>query len=242
VKHINWQQLPINCKLDNDRVHLWRVNLQVAPEQITKFTEILSEDEKLRANSFKFVEHKNRFIVARGYLREIISYYLQISSQEIVFQYSDRGKPIIKNSQNSNLQFNVSHSQDLALYAFTQNHLIGVDLEYLRNNVECAKIAQRFFTSTESQLINSLPQDKQPQTFFHFWTIKEAYLKATGEGLVGGLDTVEITIDSSDEVIIKAIDNNWFFSSFIPQDDFMATVAINIRATELTIKYFTFNN
>jgi 4'-phosphopantetheinyl transferase len=244
MKVVNWNEPFIDLTLSANEVHLWRVNLQILNKQITEFTYILSEDEKVRANNFKFAEHQNRFIAARGFLRQIISYYLKISNREIVFQYSDRGKPII---QNNNLQFNVSHSQDLALYAFTNKHLIGIDLEYLRSNVECAKIAQRFFTSTESQLINSLPKDKQHQTFFHFWTVKEAYLKATGEGLVGGLDTVEVDLESDTEIIIKAIakqatkNNNWFFSSFIPEKDFIATVAINTRETDLTIKYFTLN-
>jgi 4'-phosphopantetheinyl transferase len=248
MKVVNWEYPSTKLNLLENEVHIWLVNLKISNKQITELTHILSQDEKVRANSFKFAEHKNRFITARGSLRQIISYYLQISSQEITFKYSDRGKPII---QNSNLQFNISHSQDLALSAFTNKHLIGIDLEYLRNNVECIKIAQKFFTSTESQLINSLPEDKQQQTFFHFWTVKEAYLKATGEGLVGGLDTVEIDLnvdlDSDAEVRVKAIakqltkNNNWFFSSFIPEKDFIATVAINTRETDLTIKYFTLN-
>lgn len=242
---INWEHPSTKLKLLDNQVHLWLVNLNISNKQIAEeLTNILSPDEMARADRFRFEEHKNRFIAARGFLRKIISYYLQISSREITFKYSDRGKPELANN---NLKFNLSHSQDTALYALTNNNLIGIDLEYLRSNVECDKIAQRFFSPAESELINSLPPKQKTQTFFHFWTIKEAYLKATGEGLVGGLETVKIDLNGDAEVIVKAIANNsteannWFFSSFIPQNDFIASVAINTRETALTIKYFSLN-
>lgn len=244
MKIINWEQPSEEIVLLDDEIHLWRVNLDISSEKIAELSNNLSLDEIARANHFKFEEHKNHFIAARGFLRQIISNYLQILSNEIVFNYSDRGKPSI---QNDNLQFNISHSQDLALYAFCHNHLIGVDLEYLRDDVEYDKIAQRFFTPAESEFISKLSLAKQKQTFFHFWTIKEAYLKATGEGLGGGLETVEIDCNADLEVQVKAIfksglqNNDWFFSSFIPQNDFIATVAINTDETELKIKYFALN-
>ena len=256
MKNINWQQPPIDLKLLDNEVHLWCENLEVSAAQIEQLTTILSQDEKERANRFRFAEHRHRFIAARGYLRQILSRYLNLSSKEIVFNYSDRGKPEISPEiSHCKLQFNVSHSQDVALYGFTNYNLIGIDIEYLRSNFECDKIAQRFFTAAESQLINSLNQEQQNKLFFHLWTAKEAYLKATGEGLVGGLETVEVEVNSDLDLIVKAISkrsasqtaekteeaSNWFFSSFMPQNNFIATVAVNNKQQILTIKQFTLN-
>lgn len=244
MKIINWQKPPIKLKLLNNEVHLWLANLNISSQDIARLTNTLSTDEIARANGFRFDRHKNRFIAARGYLRQILSSYLQKSSEEITFEYSDRGKPKLLNT---NLQFNVSHSQDIALYGFTNHNLIGIDIEYLRSNVECAKIAKRFFNEREYQIINNLSPEKQAQAFFQFWTIKEAYLKATGEGLGGGLETVEIEFNYNLETKIKAIannkiePNNWFFKSFIPERDFVATVAVNTKQLPLDIKYYALN-
>ncbi|VEP18946.1 4'-phosphopantetheinyl transferase HetI [Hyella patelloides LEGE 07179] len=244
-RDLNWEKPPSSLKIfNNNQVHLWRANLKIPTKQITELNNILSLDEKERAERFRFPQHRNRFVAARGFLRQIISGYLNIASQEIVFSYGGRGKPKLANS---NLQFNISHSQDIALYAFTNHQLIGIDVEYLRSNVECHKIAQRFFTSAESQLITSLSKEKQTQTFFHLWTVKEAYLKAIGEGLVGGLETVEIDVNQTSKLKILAISgeqakaDNWLFSSFIPHNDFIATVAINTQEQALKSKNFALN-
>lgn len=247
MKCVNWKSPPLNLEklnlLDN-QVHLWRANLDISASEIEQLKNILSTDEKDRAERFKFVQHQNRFIAARGFLRKIINYYLSIPQQDILFKYSDRGKPKLPYN---NLQFNLSHSQNIALYAITKHKLIGIDIEYVRSDVDCYKIAERFFNTREYQLIKNLDRAKQAQTFFHFWTIKEAYLKATGEGLVGGLDAVEINLDRESNINILGIAketiaaNNWFFDSFIPQDDFIATVAVKNQQQPLTIKQYTLN-
>ena len=249
MKIIHWKKSFTNLKLLDNEVHLWLINLNISSQEIERLINTLSPDEIARADRFKFAEHRRRFIAARGYLREILNSYLQESCRgkrhfALTFSYSDRGKPKLPNT---NLQFNVSHSQDIALYGFTKNNLIGIDVEHICGNVECDKIAERFFNEREYQIINDLSKEKQAQTFLQFWTIKEAYLKATGEGLGGGLKTVEIEFNSDLSAEVKAIansstePNNWFFESFIPESDFVATVAINTGGAVLDIKYYTLN-
>ena len=249
MKIIRWRKPFNNYKLSDNEIHLWLANLNISSQEIERLKNTLSVDEIARADRFKFEEHRRRFIAARGYLREIIGGYLPQYCRgkrhfSLTFKYSDRGKPKLPNT---NLQFNVSHSQNIALYGITKNNLIGIDVEYLRSNVECDKIAKRFFNEREYRIINSLSKEKQTQTFFQFWTIKEAYLKATGEGLGGGLETVEIDFNSDMEVEVKAVandtakPNNWFFESFIPEKDFVATVAVNTGGVNLEIKYYTLN-
>ena len=240
---INWEKPLFNLKLLDNEVHLWKANLKISRQQIKELNNSLSADEKARAERFHFPEHRNRFIAARGFLREIISSYLEVASQEIIFNYSDRGKP---NLSNNKLQFNISHSQDIALYGFINNCLIGIDVEYLREDLKCDQIATRFFSDRESQLIKSSTKEQQTETFFHLWTAKEAYLKATGEGLIGGLDTVEIEIKSTSEVKLLAsgdgkILDDWFLYSFIPHQNFIANLAINTKNPSLKIKSFVLN-
>ena len=220
-----WNLPPHNLGLKSDEVHIWCANLNLSAIEISKLTNILSTDERDKANKFRFEKHRNRYTVARGRLRQLLANYLHISAKDIQFEYSDRGKPSLSNycSQDS-LQFNVSHSQNLALYAFTYHHRVGIDLEYLRVGNDAAQIARRFFSPQEYELIASLEKNRQQEIFLHIWTIKEAYLKATGEGLSGSLDTSEVSFQGEMPIGLKAA--NWLVHSFIPADDFIATVAV----------------
>ena len=95
MKHLDWNQPPLQLNLLDKEVHLWRANLDLPESKIEELQSILSDDEQSRANRFKFAQHRHRFIAARGFLRKILSNYLQINPESILFQYGDRGKPKI---------------------------------------------------------------------------------------------------------------------------------------------------
>jgi 4'-phosphopantetheinyl transferase len=120
-----WQEPPSQPILASNRVHVWRASLNLPIDKIEQLATSLSTDELARANKFHFLEHKNRFIAARGTLRLLLGNYLQMSPNKLEFEYSDRGKSRLAASMsNSSLQFNVSHSQEYALYVFTNHQLI----------------------------------------------------------------------------------------------------------------------
>ena len=114
--------------ISTDEVHLYFISLDPSGDRLEKLASLLSEDEIIRANRYHFPEHKRRFLVARGCLREILGSYLAISPEKIEFIYSERGKPSI----NYQLQFNLSHSEDMAICGLTLTARIGVDLEKMR--------------------------------------------------------------------------------------------------------------
>lgn len=228
-----WQNPAPNLVLLDDEIHVWRANLNLATQHIEKLESVLSEDEKLRANRFKFSKHRQRFIAARAILRQLLARYLEVSANKINFTYNPHGKPELGSCFNNiHLQFNISHSEDLALYSFNYEQKIGIDLEYLRENVDYKSIAQRFFCETEFQLIASCIDEQQQERFYQLWTAKEAYLKATGIGLGGGLETSEIKLDPEDNIYLHSISNkletasNWSLYNFIPETNFVATIAL----------------
>lgn len=225
----NWLLPPKKLTLTNSKVHIWLANLDISTEKVTRLSKFLSADEQIRADRFKFEKNRNHFIAARGILRMIASAYLSVPADRLQFAYSSRGKPSF---QSDSLQFNLSHSHNLALYGFTKDNQIGVDLEYLRPMPDAAKIAQRFFSPQEYQWINSLSDRAQQKAFFQCWTAKEAYLKATGEGISNSLDLVEVKISDDRNKIsieIKQGDrqvSGWLIDGFVPQQDYIATVAV----------------
>ena len=256
MHEINWAQLwntpPSNLCLTSEEVHIWCANLDLSATEIEELIPILSKDEIEKAQKFRFDEHRRRFIAARGRLRQLLATYLELSEQEIKFEYSDRGKPqLITNLNPDNLQFNVSHSHNLALYAFTYQERVGIDLEYLRSLRDAANIARRFFAPKEYELIASLIGDRQQQVFFQTWTIKEAYLKATGEGLSGSIDAVEVSFEGDRAMGLAAIGGNarlaadWLIHSFTPTDNFIATMAVESKSDptkQKQIKFWAIDN
>jgi 4'-phosphopantetheinyl transferase len=185
-------RIPPSCidfknELDANTICVWQANLKLPDSSLQEFVEILSTDERERANRFHRDSDRSAFIAARGILRTLLGGYLQCNPNNIQFSYSDRGKPFLSNNS---LQFNVSHSHGLALYAIADDRLVGIDVEFIRD-IEVEQLAQRFFCDREYQQLCQLSGDRQSEAFFTYWTAKEAYLKATGEGLIG-LQQIEI--------------------------------------------------
>lgn len=192
--HQQWStpnQFPL---LQDHEVHLWQASLTCDNTQLDIYAPYLSPDERERAARFKFEHLQRRFIAGRGILRVLLGRYLAIAPTTIQFTYGTHGKPFLNSARHPNpLSFNLAHSQDRALFAFSRTGTLGVDIEHLRQDVDALALSQRFFTKREHWAIADLQSNQRVLAFFCLWTCKEAYLKATGEGLAG-LQTVEIDI------------------------------------------------
>ena len=227
-----WQHPTNLLMLDLDRVHVWRAKLDLPALKVARLASILSPDEIARANRFRFARHRRRFIVARGILRQLLGNYLDIEPKDLQFDYGDRGKPLLKLEQIDHLQFNLSHSHEYALYGFSYHHLIGVDLEYLRQMPDLLKIARRFFSPQEYKLLVEASDEARLELFFRLWTAKEAYLKAIGTGIADSLADVELAIDDVISPRLLAIKGDklaaakWSLCSCIPATGYIASVAI----------------
>lgn len=221
--------------LDGHQVHIWQTHLDLPAQQVEEFVEILSTDEKARADRFYFPQHRQRFIVGRAKLRLLLSRYLDIEPNRVQFEYSARGKPLLAESFGNRLKFNLSHSQEIALYGFTLDRYIGVDLEYLNSKTDVEDIAKRFFSAREYAQIIALSPQLRREAFFRGWTVKEAYLKATGDGLAGSLDTVEVCLNPAKVPSLLAIKGDsqivaaWSIYHFAPMPNYLATVVVEDR-------------
>ncbi|MBF2018271.1 MAG: 4'-phosphopantetheinyl transferase superfamily protein [Rivularia sp. T60_A2020_040] len=234
-----WLKAPTdieNIKLLPNEVHVWRENLDEVKPSLEYFTQILSEDELIRAKRFHFEEHRKRFIAGRGILRNILGRYLNTEPSKIEFGYEPRGKPFLNQSCHTNLSFNLSHSQNFALYAVSLSDSIGVDLECFNSTTDVLSLAQRFFLPSEFTTIKSAPHEQQQQLFFRYWTCKEAYLKATGTGLKD-LQKVEISLTSEQPARLN-VPGKW--SLFEIQPFTNCTAAIAIPSQNFQLKYWDF--
>ncbi|WRH68312.1 MAG: 4'-phosphopantetheinyl transferase superfamily protein [Planktothrix sp. GU0601_MAG3] len=210
-------------------VHIWQTSLTRSPQHLELYQKILADDELKRARRFKFERDQRAFMIARGTLRMILSHYLNLSAKQIKFKYSSKGKPSLDQAPLP-LKFNLSHAHEKAIYAIALEENIGIDIEYIRE-IEVLSLAKRFFCDSEYQWLNSLNSEKQYLAFFQLWTCKEAYLKATGEGLVG-LEEVEIATPLNSHLKILKISQdselakNWTLQRIETAENYLATLAI----------------
>lgn len=176
-------QLETPIVLAADEVHVWRVELaHIAPAE-QRWEPILSADERTRAARFHFSRDRQRYTATRALLRTILAGYTSSDPKELVFHYSKTGKPSLNSGDGRAVDFNVSHSGQVALLAFTRGRRVGVDVEQVRENFDHEAIAGRFFSRQEQGQLAALPSAERYKGFFRCWTRKEAYIKAEGSGL-----------------------------------------------------------
>ena len=194
--HCNsWSAGPSVPVLSTDRVEVWRACLDEAePLKTEPKTSVLSSDENARASRFHFRKDRERFTRCRSALREILAAYIAIPAAEIRFEYLPAGKPQLVAEQNrSALQFNLSHSGGMALIAVGQERRLGVDIETIRSDVDTAALAERYFSTRERAALRALAHPLRLAAFYAGWTRKEAFLKATGDGLSFPLADFSVT-------------------------------------------------
>jgi len=205
----NWLDPSPPPELSYDRVDVWRTGTDQPAARVDPLYDILGADERERADRFYFEQHRRRFTVARGVLRRILGIYLQAAPRAVAFEYSDYGKPSVAKADNlRDIRFNVSHSNECALFAFTLRREVGVDVEYMRANLDVEALARHSFSPWEVAVLCGLPVDQRREAFFNCWTRKEAFIKAHGEGLSLGLDRFDVTLAPGEVAALRRFEVN----------------------------------
>lgn len=184
-------------QLDPHTVHLWCLDLR--PFEENSFRKWLDSDELERADRFHFPHHRQRFTITHGLLRKILGQYTHQLPENIEFSRGARGKPFLKNNPD-HIQFNLSHSDEVAVVALTKEHEIGVDIEKVEPQYN-EGVAKRFFAEKEYQEIIALPEAEQVQAFYQLWACKEALIKAVGEGLYKPLGDFIVSLENPSQWI-----------------------------------------
>ena len=224
---------PVTLDLGGKDVHVWKVNLHAEFLQSAALWPILSEKERERADKFHFPRDRNRFVICRGLLRILIGNYLDLDPANIDFTYNQYGKPFLANAPGEEaLRFNVSHSNELALYAFTSSCEIGVDIEFMAAKEDELQIAERFFSPMEVGALHALRADLQTEAFYLCWTRKEAFVKARGQGLSLPLDHFVVSLKPGEPARLLSIKGDpgelrkWSMKSLYPGPGYAAAVVV----------------
>lgn len=194
-----FQAPPSQLALGPNEVHVWRARLDVSQPQTDAFRQTLSDDERARAARYHFERHRRRFLVARGTLRVLLGRYLGLAPERVTFEYGQKGKPALAaRVGEKTIDFNVSHAHELAVFAFAYGRAVGIDIEYLARSIDYERLAQRFFSAREVETLLGVAEPSRKLAFFNCWTRKEAFLKATAEGLSRPLEQFEVSLAPGD--------------------------------------------
>ena len=208
-------------------VHVWAVRLDDASVDLDRAGALISPDERERAACFKFDRDRRRYLVAHLVLHEILRRYLPVGLTGLSFDLGVNGKPRLARAlAPSGVEFNLSHSNEMALLAVCHQGQVGVDIEYVKEDFEFQEVAERFFTAKEVAALRGLSPSLQRQAFFKCWTSKEAFLKAKGTGLSGELDEVEIAIIADEQVRITANVPGWSLAELDSIDGYEAALVV----------------
>ena len=192
--------------------------------------------KKKRAQTYRFEHLKKNYVAGQGFLRIILSLYLDTEPRRIAFDQNQYGKPFLSGRSGPEaLEFNLSHSHRMALYALTRGRRIGVDVEYLRDIPDIDAIVARFFSPGERNRFFALPDNQKKQAFYRGWTQKEAFIKAVGRGLYLPLDRFEVSLTPGETPRLLWMQGEpdeaarWSMESLTPAPGYLGAVAVEGR-------------
>src|SRR5262245_39734919 len=218
--------------LKTSLVEIVGIRLDAPAEVCAALWQLLSRDERERAGKFRYAKHRQHYIVGRASLRRLLAERLRIPPWAVEFVETEYGKPrLAPVHRSADVEFNLSHSGILALYAFTRGRAVGVDVELIREVPDAEDLAEGFFSPTEIASLRALPLDRRSLAFLACWTRKEAFIKALGLGLSCPLDGFDVTIDPDAPARITRMDecidrvSNWAMQAFTAYPGYIAAVA-----------------
>ncbi len=175
-----------SLELMTEEVQVWVASLAVNDQRYAELASVIPQEENDHAASLHPVAAR-RYVVARGILRNLLSGFTGTNPKKLRFNYGVSGKPSL--SDRDDIHFNISHSADLGLFAFSPDRPVGVDVESERPVRRLLDVAQRFMSDIELRALADTPPEKRDSEFLRSWVIREARLKAEGKGVWSGNPT-----------------------------------------------------
>lgn len=211
--------------LSPGELHVWHASTNITPARLVEYKNTLSENELTKVHLFEFEQARDSYIISQGALRILLSGYLGISPNLVKLGQRRKGKPY--SIDEPNLYFNISNSGMLTVIAFSRDSEVGIDIEQIRPLSDLDEMITINFTTREIKFINGKPEERTSR-FFRFWTVKESYLKATGEGMRLPPDNLEFIIekDRIRQLSVKGVfeQEDWNFKEFSTFPDYVGTI------------------
>lgn len=175
------------------QLHIWLTDLR---SPFGPPSSLLSNNELAHAQKISRPQAQERYLQVRAEVRRCLANYTGVAPQDLVFDRTPTGKPVLKNAPHP-LSFNISHSGDYLVLAVCAGQALGIDLEQVNERRNWRAIAERYFHPDEIAQLLALPEAEQCANFYYRWTLKEAFFKALGTGIATGLDKAAFNLDKA---------------------------------------------
>lgn len=228
----DWPSPAGRVELRPDEVHAWRVAVAASAADDADAIATLSEAERERAGRLRFAADRDRFVAAHAALRRILASYLDVEPSLLAFGAGPHGKPFVAGPEHGrSLRFSLSHSGAIALIAVSREREVGVDVEQVRARDDLEGFVVRYFSPHERAAIDAAPPAERLRLFFETWTLKEAYLKACGDGLLRELDAFDVTVGDAQPRLLAVRDRpgdeaRWALRRLEPRAGHAAALAV----------------
>jgi 4'-phosphopantetheinyl transferase len=214
-------------------VRVWWLQTQaIGAADWPRLASLLDEHERQRAARFHFERDRQTYIAAHALARGLLSHWAGCSASAWRFDHGTHGKPEVRCPPGMpGLRFNLSHTRGLAAVALTRTLDIGVDTEWQARDCDSDALAQRYFAAPEQALLSATPQAQKAALFLRFWTLKEAYIKAIGEGLSHPLDSFYFSLDPPEIHFVEAASSQaqaslWHFRLIQPTPEHLLALGV----------------
>lgn len=186
-----------------------------------------------KIDSFKSLKNKQRKLLGEMLAFKGLEECFNLSSDDIIFSYGEKGKPMLKDSTNK--FFNISHSGDWVICAISDKE-VGIDIEKIKE--ARLNVANRYFTASEIKSLNSLEAQEQNELFFTFWTVKESYLKYLGTGLTKALNSFDVSISNNVVTVNESkFSKSLHFTSITLDTNHKTMLCSSYQTDNETLKY-----
>jgi len=218
---------------------LWWLALDDLPADVlSRWTALLDEEEQARANRFVHERDRRSYVAAHALLRTVLQRLAGRPAPTWRFEAGPKGKPELHPDHGlAHLRFNISHTHGAVACAMTLDHAIGVDIEETGRTVEMLDIARSHFAPTEFALFD-VPDADHRDLFFRLWTLKEAYIKAHGDGLSLPLQQFSFSLESLSiafEPELRDDPARWQFATLTPTSTHRLSVALRHGGTPVAV-------
>jgi len=229
-------------------VQLWTAHLEaLSLEELGELHALLDAGEQARAARFHFERDRRHYVAAHGLLRRLLGAALDKPASALVFDHGAQGKPAISPAfvRDRTLCFNLSHSAGWAMFALAWDCEVGIDLECVnrlkRDDPDgLGALAARVLSARELTIWQTLPGTAREAAFLRAWTRKEAYAKATGQGLLDELMHTDVALDAAapkSSLTLRSprkgeIARDWVLYDLPAPDGFAAALAVEQKLAE----------
>lgn len=220
--------------LEKEEVHIWTVSVHGIRSQLHHLKSLLTEAETGKISFYKFEHTQHSYIATQAVLRVLLSLYLDIKPKEVQIGVRSKGKPFLIHDRP--IFFNISNSDGVCVFAFSGDGEVGIDIERIRKMPDIEQLIQKNLTSREKEYVLKDPE-KKLKRFFRFWTFKESYLKAIGEGMRLTPDNLEFSVEEG-KIRLRSVNYgfegaDWQFKEFTRDGNCTGTLTFAPRGLKI---------